>query len=124
HVESNEVGRETWEPFVSSLGPSVLDADISPLVVAELAKALAERFDEGIGRRAGAKDADAGGLPRLLRPGGERRGEEGQGEGGWGCEPSKLHGLLPPSRRGERRRSAATRLDRPDPTAPPSPAPV
>src|SRR5262249_35605403 len=65
HLEANEVGGESRESFVSSLRPAVLNADVSSLVVAEITQTLPERFDQGVGRRAGAEDADPVHLPRL-----------------------------------------------------------
>ena len=58
HLEANQVGGQAWEPFGSSLRPSVFDAEVPPLDVAELAKPLPERLERG----------DAGGEPRLRLP--------------------------------------------------------
>ena len=62
HLEADQVCREIGEPFVSSLRPAVLDDEITALDVTEFLKRLPERLDEGIGRRARAKDTDAGDL--------------------------------------------------------------
>ncbi len=51
YLEADQFGGESWEPFGSSLGPAVLDADVSPLCVTELVQALLERLVEGIGRQ-------------------------------------------------------------------------
>ena len=79
HREANQIGGEVREPFVSSLCPSVFDANVAPFVVAEFTKALPKRVEEGIRRRAGTKDPDARDLPRRLRVGDERRREEAHG---------------------------------------------
>ena len=76
HLETHQVGGQAWEPFGSSLCPSLFDNDVSPLDVTELAKPLPERLSEGTARgRAEVEGPDAVDLPRRLCLGGERRGE-------------------------------------------------
>ena len=78
-LEPDQLGRESGEPLVLSLRPSVLDHDVLALDVAELAQPSPERLDEMLGRHGrgrGHEEADPIDLPRLLRLGGERRGEE------------------------------------------------
>ena len=81
YLKADQIGSEAWEAFVSSLRPPVLDADVSPVDIAKLAKPLLERFDKGGGRRTRVEHTDARDLPCLLRLGGERRGEDTNGAG-------------------------------------------
>src|SRR6266849_3930009 len=55
HLQADQVGGEAWDPFVSSLRPPVLDADVLPFDVAKLAEPLLERFDKWVGRRTAAE---------------------------------------------------------------------
>jgi hypothetical protein len=79
HLEADQLGGETWEPFVSSLRPPVLDADVTPFDIAKLAESPLERFDKGVGRRAPVQQTDAGDLTCLLRLGGKRHNEDCKG---------------------------------------------
>src|SRR4029077_15866993 len=77
-LEGNEFRDERWESLVRSFGPAVLDSEIPALDVATLAKPLAERPDEVSLQSLGGvtEEPDPVHLPRPLRLGGERRGEE------------------------------------------------
>ena len=97
HLEPDQLGREIGQPVESALRPSILDDDVLALDPPELTQPLPERLaDAGIsGVRAGGEIAYPGHLPHLLRPGGERRGEEAAGQRTQ--ERPAIHGRSPPS---------------------------
>ena len=75
HLQANEIGGERRQPLILPLGRPILDHDVLTFDVAQLAQPLPECFVEERGDV--AQEPDLGGLPpRLLRLGGERRGEE------------------------------------------------
>jgi hypothetical protein len=81
NLERNQFDRKNGEPLELPLGISVLDHDVAPLDVTEVTQSLTEGLGQvGIGQAARqvAYSSDPG---RLLRPGGERRGEEAASKG-------------------------------------------
>src|SRR5262249_17943389 len=81
HLEGKELGNELGEALVLALRPAILDNDGAAPDVTEGTQPVAKRSDEiGLEVRAGVpEEADTVDLPRLLRLGGERRGEEPAG---------------------------------------------
>ena len=78
HPEPHQVGRELRKPSGVALGPAGLDQDVPVLDPAALPQLFPEALPQANLRRVGGlfpQDADAIHLPRLLRLGGERRGE-------------------------------------------------
>src|SRR6185369_13730135 len=63
--------------------PPELEGEVPSLHVTELSEAEPERFDTRVPRGvgAGSEESDAPDSDRLLRPGGERRGEEAARDG-------------------------------------------
>jgi hypothetical protein len=77
HLEPDQLGRESGEPIGLPLGISVFDHDVATLDVTEVPQSLTE----GLGHVRGSSQVDhrqeaySRDLGRLLRFGGERRGE-------------------------------------------------
>jgi hypothetical protein len=74
-----QVSGEFPQPLRFALGPSVLDDDVPAFRVTELAETFTKALYQGRRRvgRATGEVADSVHLPRLLRLGAERRGEDG-----------------------------------------------
>ena len=81
-VEADELGGKAGQSIRVPFSRPLLDGDVPPLDIAEFPQALAEGIQpHRHGReclRGGGQEADPVDLPRRLRPGGERRGEEGE----------------------------------------------
>jgi hypothetical protein len=77
-LERNQFGRESGEPLELPLGKSVFDHEVATLDVTEVTQSLEEGLVlvGGNGRAVRRQVAYSSDLGRLLRPGGERRGEE------------------------------------------------
>ena len=84
HLEPDQLGHESGEPFGLPLRPSVFDDDVLALHPAQRTQPLPKGVEEVPvhGSRAGLDKAYAWHLPRRLRVGGARRAEEAEGEGG------------------------------------------
>src|SRR5215211_1549666 len=82
HLEPDQLGRQVGQPVDPILRISIVDDNILALNPPELAQPLPERIEQGrpIGRRRHPKKTYPRHLSRLLRVGGERRGEETHGE--------------------------------------------
>ncbi len=78
HLEPDQLSCEIGEPLSPPLRRSVLEDDVLALDVAQLVQLLSERLIDwvGAGQSPLLKNTDPIDLPRLLRLGGERRGEE------------------------------------------------
>jgi len=78
NLERNQFGRKSGEAARRSLGVSGFDQEVATFDVPEVVEPLAERtFDGGVRGRASSIDKpNPPYLPRLLRLGGQRRGEE------------------------------------------------
>ncbi len=83
HLEPDQLGREAGQPVDPILSISIVDDNILALNPPELAQPLPERVEQGrpIGRGRHTKKTYPRHLSRLLRPGGERRGEEATRQG-------------------------------------------
>src|SRR6185369_1501051 len=75
-LEPEKLGREIGEPLAHTVRIAILDDDVLALTVAKLTQPLLECGEKGIGRRKLPDDSDPGDLPRRLRLGGRRRGEQ------------------------------------------------
>jgi len=82
HLEPDQLGRQVGQPVDPTLRISIVDDNILALNPPELAQPLPERVEQGrpIGRGRHPKKTYARHLSRLLRVGGERHGEKGEGE--------------------------------------------
>src|SRR5499426_197747 len=80
HLEPDQLGRQVGQPVDPILRISIVDDDILALNPPELAQPLPERVEQGrpIGTGREAKKTYPRHLSRLLRVGGERRGEEAE----------------------------------------------
>src|SRR5262249_54364712 len=80
HLESDELGNQITETYISSLRPSCFNREVLPLNVAVLAHAETKGVKEVTigGSRLCAEETYPPCLPSLLRFGGTRRGEEGK----------------------------------------------
>ena len=77
NLERNQFGRESGEPLGLPLGISVFDHDVAALDVTEVTQSLTEGLVQvGVSGQVGRQVAYSSDLGRLLRLGGERRGEE------------------------------------------------
>jgi hypothetical protein len=78
HLETDELRREVWERLGLAVRITVLDHDVLTFHVAEVAQPLPERLDDmwGGGGRCRREKTYPRHLSRLLRLGGERRGEQ------------------------------------------------
>ena len=86
----HQVGHEFWEPSEVALRPPVLQHNVLALDPAALPQAEPEGLPQMPVRRVRSlvrQDTDAVHLPRLLRLGGERRGEEAGQSGSEECPP-------------------------------------
>jgi hypothetical protein len=83
HLEPDQLGRQVGQPVDPILRISIVDDNILALNPPELAQPLPERVEQGrpIGRGRQAKKTYPRHLSRLLRVGGERRGEEARAQG-------------------------------------------
>src|SRR6266567_5507907 len=70
--EPDELGRKRRPPLASPLGPSKLEGDVLALRVTEVAQSFSQWLPGQVGEKAYPRDRRRW----LLRPGGERRGEE------------------------------------------------
>ena len=84
HLEPDQLGRQVGQPVDPILRISIVDDNILALNPPELAQPLPERVEQGwpIGRGRQAKKSYPRHLSRLLRVGGERRGDEAARDGG------------------------------------------
>src|SRR5262249_9594046 len=91
HLEPDQLGRQAGQPVDPTLRISIVDDNILALKPPELAQPLPERVEQErpIGRGREAKKTYPRHLSRLLRVGGERRGEEAPPEHTY--ERSTLH---------------------------------
>jgi hypothetical protein len=81
NFERNQFGRESAEPLELSLGISVFDHDVAPLDVTEVTQSLTEGLWQVGARGHVVRQVAYSRDPvRLLRLGGERRGEEAAGD--------------------------------------------
>src|SRR5215467_2615777 len=79
HLAANQLGRQLRESSVLPLRPAVLNDDGFPLHIAEVPKALPECLElRRVAGRGGSPEEAYAGNCCLLRPGHERRGEEGE----------------------------------------------
>ena len=80
-LQPDQLGREVGQPVEPTLRESILDDDVLALDPPELTQPFPERLagTAVTGGRAGREEADPIDLPRRLRLGGERRGEEAEG---------------------------------------------
>ena len=78
HLEPDQLGRQVGQPVDPILRISIVDDNILALNPPELAQPMPERVEQvrPIGRGRRAKKTYPRHLSRLLRVGGERRGEE------------------------------------------------
>ncbi len=77
NLERNQFGRKSGEPLELPLGISVFDHDVAALDVTEVTQSLAEGLLQvGASGQVARQVAYSSDLGRLLRLGGERRGEE------------------------------------------------
>ena len=77
NLERNQFGRKSGEPLGLPLGISVFNHEVAALDVTEVTQSLEEGLLQvGISGQVGRQVADSSDLGRLLRLGGERRGEE------------------------------------------------
>ena len=77
NLERNQFGRESGEPLELPLGISVFDHEVAALDVTEITQSLEEGLSQvGDSGRVAPQEAYSRDLGRLLRLGGERRGEE------------------------------------------------
>ena len=120
HLEPDQLGRQVGQPVDPTLRISIVDDNILALNPPELAQPLPERVEQvrPIGRGRQAKKTYPRHLPRLLRLGGERRGE-GTGQRGQ-QEAAAVHaGTV-----GRLARQTGTRTITSTPASPPPPSPA
>ena len=80
NLERNQFGRKSGEPLELPLGISVFDHEVAALDVTEVTQSLKEGLSQvGISGQVARQVAYSSDLGRLLRLGGERRGEEAEG---------------------------------------------
>ena len=80
NLERNQFGRKSGEPLELPLGISVFDHDVAALDVTEVTQSLTEGLAQvGASGQVGRQVAYSSDLGRLLRLGGERRGEKRPG---------------------------------------------
>src|SRR3989442_1009322 len=81
-LEPDQLGRQVGQPVDPTLRISIVDDNILALNPPELAQPLPERVEVGrpVGRGRHPKETYPRHLSRLLRVGGERHGEKGEGE--------------------------------------------
>ena len=76
-LESNQFGRESGEALELPLGITYFNCNVAALDVTEVSQSLEERLIQmGSSGQVGRQMTYPGDLGRLLRHGGERRGEE------------------------------------------------
>ena len=80
NVKPDQFRRDSGEPPHLPLGKSVFDLDVATFDVAEVTQVLEQDLSPVSGR-VGPQPAYSRDLPRLLRLGGERRGEEARRHG-------------------------------------------
>src|SRR4030095_13383642 len=77
NLERDQFGRKSGEPLELPLGISVFDHQVAALDVTEVTQSLTEGLlHDGISGQVGRQVAYSSDLGRLLRTGGERRGEQ------------------------------------------------
>jgi hypothetical protein len=93
HLEPDQLGRQVGQPVDPILRISIVDDNILTLNPPELAQPLPECVEQGrpIGRGRQTKKTYPRHLSRLLRVGGERRGEETHGEDSGECDTPDHH---------------------------------
>lgn len=82
HLQTDQLSREVGQPVEPALCRSILEDNILTLDPAAFTQPLPKRFELGERIRSGPSHENTypRGLCRLLRPGGERRGEEAEGK--------------------------------------------
>ena len=73
HLEPHELGRHLRQALRLAGRPAVLDDEVAPFDIAQLAQPLAKALNRGVRAGSQGQEADAVGLARLLSAGDSRR---------------------------------------------------
>src|SRR3989442_14874670 len=87
----HQLGGQTGEPVQSSVSRAVLNYEVSPLNVTEIAQRQSKRLSGGISGRPDSEDTNPPHLLGLLRPSGERRDQHAKSKSDREPDPQHEH---------------------------------